>query len=154
MNKIMHILLLAVCGALAACVSGVPLADANADAQAKLFSANPNVGRVYIFEAFAPISTHNIPVVVGTQIVGQLSKGTFMALDLKPRSYLFTSVGGANNPPLNLDVRPDQIYFLRMKQLFGMGYLGGAEYFPVGKTEGETEVASRKRVPAQTPPIE
>lgn len=138
--------------ALAGCAGTVPLAEGDADAQAKRFGPPAaNTGRVYVFEAFAPLSTHNIAVVLDTQIVGQLHKGTFMALDLKPRTYVFTSVGGANNPPLKVEVRAGQTRFLRMKQLFGFGYLGGAEYQPVSEAEGKEEVAARKRVPAQMP---
>ena len=104
-----------------------------------------------MYANFAPIHTHNIPVVLGTQIVAQLGGGTYLMADLKPGTYQFTSVGGAQNPPYTLKVEAGRIYFLRTDQLFGLGYLGGAQYFSASDSEGRKAILKRKRVPVTLP---
>jgi hypothetical protein len=135
---------------LVGCASTPALTSSTDESSAKGFVANPKRAMVYIYADFAPIHTHNIPVVVGTQIVAQLGGGTFLLADLAPGRYTFTSVGGANNPPLTLDVQAGRVYFLRMNQLYGYGYLGGAEYIPVNESEGKKAVLKRRRVPVVT----
>lgn len=132
------------------CADTPPLTSSSDESFAKSFRANPERAMIYIYADFAPIHAFNIPVVIGTQIVAQLGGGTFLLTDLTPGKYTFTSVGGANNPPLSLDVRAGRVYFLRMHQLYGYGYLGGAEYITVGESEGKREVLKRRRVPVVT----
>ncbi len=132
------------------CADTPPLASSRDESSAKGFPANPERAMVYIYADFAPIHTHNIPVVIGTQIVAQLGGGTFLLTGLAPGKYTFTSVGGANNPPLTLNVQAGRVYFLRMHQLWGYGYLGGAEYIAVNESEGKKEVLKRRRVPLVT----
>jgi len=128
------------------CASTPPLTRSDEEAAAKAFVADPQRAIVYVFADFAPIHTHNIPVVIGTRIVAQMGGGTFMVAHLPPGESTFTSVGGADNPPLTLDVRAGQIYFLRMHQLVGYGYLGGAEYIRVDQDRGTEEVKKRRQV--------
>ena len=129
-----------------ACASTPPATTSIDDSTAKAFRPNPAKAIVYIYADFAPIHTHNIPVVIDTQIVAQLGGGTFLLAELPQGERQFTSVGGANNPPLTLNVQAGRMYFLRMHQLFGFGYLGGAEFIPVSEVVGKNEVAKRQRV--------
>ncbi len=129
------------------CATTPPLTSSTEESSAKAFPINPQRATVYIYADFAPIHTHNIPVVIDTQIAAQLGGGTFLLADLAPGKYTFTSVGGADNPPLTIDVQAGRVYFLRMHQLFGYGYLGGAEYIPVNESEGRRELLKRRRVP-------
>jgi hypothetical protein len=153
MNKTLaHFILVGTCLLFAGCASTPPLTSSSDESSAKGFAANPQRAMVYIYADFAPIHTHNIPVVIDTQIAAQLGGGTFLLANLAPGKYTFTSVGGADNPPLTLDVQAGRVYFLRMHQLFGYGYLGGAEYIPVNESEGRKEVLKRRRVPVMLKP--
>lgn len=143
--------MLSLAALLAGCATPPASLPTIADANAKSFAAKDTVGTVYIYDTIAPIATRNFPVVVDTQIAGNLGKGCYMVLDLKPGSYAISSVGGAENPEFDLSIEASHIYFLKLCQRWAWGSSvgGGATYEQASTDEGRKEVLKRKRVSAK-----
>ena len=142
------LLMLSLAALLVSCATPPKSLPAIADEDAKSFSVKDNVGTVYIYDIIAPIATRNFPVVVETQIAGNIGKGCYLVLDLKPGSYAFTSIGGAENPEFDLSIEAGHIYFLKLSQRWAWGSAtgGGATYEQASADEGRKEVLKRNRV--------
>ena len=124
-----------------------------ADETAKEFVAKKNTATIYVFDHHAPISQFNFPVVIDTQIAGHLGKGRYMMLELTPGTYVFTSIGGQQNPEFEITVEAGKLYFIKQSQLWSTPWAGGrfpgASYEQVDETNGKNQIEERQRVAAR-----
>jgi hypothetical protein len=123
---------------LAGCAS-TPLASAERDAEAKLFVSQPAVATIYIYR---PAVSPDIETEVDTtlwmdsRLIGATLPRTFFLIHAAPGLHLFRGVG-PDNGRLRLEVRPGEIYFVRLQVVAGQSRME-----PVDPTRGRQELSA------------
>jgi len=124
--------------ALAGCAS-TPLASAARDAEAKLFVSQPAVATIYIYR---PATSPDIENEVDTtlwmdgRLIGTTLPRTFFLIHAAPGLHLFNGIG-LDNGRLRLEVRPGEIYFVRLQVTAGQSRLE-----PVDPVQGRQELSA------------
>ena len=136
-------LLLLVAAALSACPSP-NISPMSRDKAAKASILRADQARLYVLRKSTFIAGGvMIPVVLNSQVVGQVAVGTYLMLELKPGHYILSSTLEGNNKEYEVDAAGGHSYFIEQK----IGWLpGGAYYDPVSDSEGRSAVQKLKRV--------
>lgn len=124
--------------ALAGCAS-TPQASAERDAEAKLFISQPAVAAIYIYR---PAASRDVETQVDTtlwmdgRLIGATLPRTFFLIHAAPGSHLFRGTG-PDNGRLRLEVRPGEIYFVRLQVVAGQSRME-----PVDPIQGRQELSA------------
>ncbi|RPJ46435.1 MAG: DUF2846 domain-containing protein [Betaproteobacteria bacterium] len=130
-------ILVAACG-LAGCAS-TPEASAARDAEAKLFVSQPADATVYIYrpEASPDIETEdNTALWMDGRLIGATVPQTYFRIHAAPGLHLFNGIG-LDNGRLRLEVRPGEIYFVRLQVTAGQSRME-----PVDPVQGRQELSA------------
>jgi Protein of unknown function (DUF2846) len=134
---------------LVSCGSPNPnLAPPSADAVAKRPWPTTRFARIYIFR---PKTFYGhalkVPTVCDTQLVGQLTVGTFMLLEVPPGSYTLTSTN-LNSDEVTVRLGEGETAFFHQH----MGFQPAVKYDRVSTSEGLAAIQSLKRVNSRFKP--
>ena len=137
MIRLRHIWLVALL-ALAACTS-TPEASRERDAEAKQFMTHPNAATIYVYRSGLNkhAQIYDDPVLyVDNRLIGNALPGGYFRVDTVPGRHLLHGIG-SDAGRLTVDVRPGEIYFVRLD------VVGGQSNFRL-----ESESVGRKTVQA------
>jgi hypothetical protein len=96
--------------AISGCAS-VPLADKNADHEAKLFATKPGLANIYIYRIDSIGSAVAMPVLLDGVIVGKTAKKTFLVEQVHPGRHTIISRAEVD-AKLDVSVVAGQNYFV------------------------------------------
>ena len=99
---------------LAGCAS-TPQASAERDAEAKLFVSQPADATIYIYRPDASFDTEDDTVLwMDGRLIGATVPQTYFQVHAAPGPHLLNGIG-VDNGRLQLEVRPGEIYFVRLQ---------------------------------------
>ncbi|MGB9354062.1 MAG: hypothetical protein WCB21_00840, partial [Azonexus sp.] len=99
------------------CQAIVPMASLEQDAEAKLFSSDPEWAVLYIWNE--PPTSALATVELNGDLIGRGSRGTYFRLKLAPGNYLVESKGGNAIPfVLPISVASGKQYFVHLEGEF------------------------------------
>ena len=131
--------------ALLACLAGcasVPMAPAQADAEAKRFQPQADAGTLYVFrDAAHKGAAITLPVVLDGRIVGASARLTYMRLTLAPGKHILASPTAVYRS-MNLQAEAGKLYFVRHAPVseFLLQTISG-EFEAVEEAEGRAAVS-------------
>jgi len=134
--KLLATMLIAVLAA-SGCAS-VPMADKNADREAKLFATKPGLANIYVYRTDSIGSAIATPVLLDGVIVGKTAKKTFLVKQVHPGRHTIIS---RTERDVRLDVAAvaGQNYFVWQEIKLG-ALKAGSELHLVDETAGKKGV--------------
>ena len=120
MMTLRHICIAALVAILAACTS-TPQASRERDAEAKQFVTHPGAATLYVYRSNLNrhAQIYDDPVLyVDDRLIGNALPGGFFRIDAVPGRHVLHGIG-SDAGRLAIDVRPGQIYFVRLDVVAG-----------------------------------
>jgi hypothetical protein len=143
-RRVATILLLSIFGLLYGCAT-VSKAPPTADAEAKLFKANPSVSQVYVYRNETFGAALSMPVTVNGKLAGSTGPHSYFKFDLPAGKHVITSQGEGSR--LELDTQAGQIYYVWQEVKMGM-LSGGSKLQLVAEDVGRKGVLESTRIQA------
>jgi hypothetical protein len=104
--------------ALGGCAS-TPQATPARDAEAKQFLSTPGLAGIYVFRPdFQVAEMDDSTLYVDNRLIGATLPGTFFRIDVQPGPRVVSS-SAAGSTELQLDTRPDVLYFVQLNVIGG-----------------------------------
>lgn len=120
--------------ALGGCAS-TPEASPERDADAKLFGSQPAHATLYVYRPDTTASSEDDSLLIfDGKLIGATLPQTFFRIVAEPGTHVFSGVA-VDNGRLQLEGRPGEIYFIRLR------VAGGQSFFePVNPGQGRSEL--------------
>jgi len=148
MKKYMMLLAIASIAVLSGCASA-PMASADHDNQAKLFTAKPGLSKIYIYRNESIGAAVKMDVILDGQLVGQTVAKSYFALKVSPGKHTINSKA-ENDSVLDVDIEVGKSCFVW--QEVKMGFLFARNDLQrVDETVGKAGVLESKLL--KSPPI-
>jgi len=112
--------------------------------EAKDFTAPDDRGTVFLYRTGRAVgAAGQLSVKINSIDAGGTGPGTFFRWDLKPGNYTFSSSTGESSAVIQLDVKEQQVYFIRQDARLGVGS-GRVTMREVDSKKGKNEVSACK----------
>lgn len=112
--------------------------------EAKTFSASADKGTVYLYRTGRALgAAGQLLVKINSLDAGGTGPGTFFKWDLKPGTYTFSSSTAESSAVVQVDVKADQVYYIRQDARLGIDK-GRVSLKEVDAKKGQSEVQNCK----------
>lgn len=142
-KKLMATAALAGVLALTGCAS-VPMANKDADSQAKQFQPAPEKAKVYIYRNESMGAAIKMPVLIDNASVGDTAAKTYIEKDLDPGSHTITSKTEQDST-LALDMLAGKVYYVWQEVKMGM-FAARSQLHQVDEAKGQAGVGESKLI--------
>jgi len=143
-RRVATVLLLSMFGLLYGCAT-VSKAPPTADAEAKLFKANPSVSQVYVYRNETFGAALSMPVSVNGKLAGSTGPRSYFKFDLPAGKHVITSQGEGSRHEMNTEA--GKIYYVWQEVKMGM-LSGGSKLQLVAEDVGRKGVTESTRIQA------
>ena len=97
-------------------------ATSDKDETAKEFNTNPDKGVVYIYRPGRMVgAAGQTQIKINGQDAGGSGPSTYFQWELEPGTYTFSCFTAESSAVVELDVKPNKLYFLRQDTRIGLG---------------------------------
>ena len=111
---------------------------------AKTFSTSVDKGTVYLYRTGRALgAAGQLLVKINSLDAGGTGPGTFFKWDLKPGTYTFSSSTAESSAVVQVDVKADQVYYIRQDARLGIDK-GRVSLKEVDAKKGQSEVQNCK----------
>ncbi|MGH7569575.1 MAG: hypothetical protein ACREL9_11545 [Gemmatimonadales bacterium] len=138
--------------ALAAACAPLPPASPDAVAKARLFTPTPSRARLYVLCKSS--GSRVFPVVLNGRLIGGLSWGTYLMVEIPPGTYTLQSHTEESLARLEFEAEPERVYYVELYRRRGVWDLLGffearVALRQVDEIEGRKAVAERRLVESE-----
>lgn len=118
--------------------ASVPMAPLSEDTKAKKFETIPGKSSVYVYRNESFGAAIRVTVAVNEKMLGQTAPYSYYLLHLEPGLNKFTCFA-ENTESIELNTKPDQLYFVRQEMKMGM-WAARCAIYETPAEEGKTGV--------------
>lgn len=119
-------------------------ASESKSSEAKTFNTTTDAGTVYLYRTGRAVgAAGQLTVKINSLDAGGTGPGTFFKWNLKPGTYTFSSSTGESSAVIQLDVKAEQVYFIRQDARLGLNN-GRVSMKEVDSKKGQSEVNNCK----------
>lgn len=107
----------------------------------------PQKGTVYMYRIGKAVgAVIKSQVKINGKEAGALGNKSFFEWELEPGKYIFTSYTKESNPVIEIDVKPNQKYYIRQDKRIGLTNDGRVTLKLVNEATGASEVGKLRKV--------
>ena len=123
LKKLIHTAFISLC--LGTGCATAPMADKEAEAQAKTFSVKPNKANIYIYRGyFLPNAGWTVPILIDDNKVGELPISAFLVKEVDPGLHVIVGKASTDGE-VKIVTEAGRNYFIWIKLAADMGSLFG-----------------------------